>query len=653
MVFNLSSPRFSPRPSFQRRSSSKSPFPSSTLSEALRTNPFGPRSRNTAPETDDGAELLELNNDLLTLATVFPDIKTEVFRELLLRFPGESRLQICIEQLLKYRAEWVKGRWNVPPVDLTDGLPTEELFRGDDYKEATKNALQDEFRGLSSSAIDAVLAEKNFSYTQARPVLCELARRSWWATIGRLNYFKRKRDQNDPPPELFGRSSGSGHDFHFTGTGCLDLDEEMVRLFLEPLSVQKRQHQEEDDQKVAIAANQHEAAVSQALYECDCCCGETNFEMMSMCTNNFHIICNECIRRTMHEALFGQGWGKSVDLERGTLKCLAPLLDDMCEGCIPSTLVRQALLNAKSGIETLNKFDDRLANESLLKSQMKLVRCPFCSYAEADPTHYAGSSQSLRWHIRSANSLATLFALIAIINLSPLLLFLTVLASLFTLRPMDLFKTAIQNVSRRTRSPRFTCRNLSCLRKSCLKCSKAWHDPHTCHEPLLISLRTSVEAARTAAVKRTCPRCGLSFVKASGCNKLTCVCGYSMCYLCRKALGPPANGARRNGMGEVEEEGYRHFCEHFRVNPGKPCTECRKCDLYRAENEDEVARRAGEQAERRWRIKEGMVGVDGLETVSNDAEGQGSTILDAFLTGRWTLQQVVDWGVEKVIQVEV
>lgn len=651
MVFNLSAPRFSPRSSF-RRHSSRSPPSVSTLSEALRTNPFTSRAKSAVPESEQKSELAGLNNDLLVLATVFPDIKTEVLRELILRFPGDSRLQICTEQLLKYRAEWVKGRWNVPPADLTGGLRAEELFRSNEYKEATKNALQDEFRGLNSSSVAAVLAEKNFSYTQARPVLGELARRSWWATLGKLNYFKRRRDQNDPPPELFERSSGSSHEFRFVGTGCVELDEEMIQLFVEPWSTQKRQRQEEDDQKMALAVNQREATNLQALYECDCCCGETNFEMMSMCTTNFHIVCNECIRRTMQEALFGQGWRKSVDVARGTLKCLAPLTDDTCEGCIPVTLVRQAILNTKPGKETWSKFEDRLAAESLLKSQMKLIRCPFCSYAEADPDYHPDPIRTVRWHIKSANTLATIFALIILIDFSPLLLFLAILASCFALRPVSLFHRAIQTLSRRARSPRFICRNPRCLRKSCLKCSKAWHDPHTCHEPLLISLRTSVEAARTAAVKRTCPRCGLSFVKASGCNKLTCVCGYAMCYLCRKALGPPSDGSRRGGAGEQEEEGYRHFCEHFRVNPGKPCTECRKCDLYQAENEDEVVKRAGEEAERQWRTKEGMVGVDGLETLSNDAQGQSSSILDAFLTRRWSLQKVVDWAVEKVIEVE-
>lgn len=88
------------------------------------------------------------------------------------------------------------------------------------------------------------------------------------------------------------------------------------------------------------------------------------------------------------------------------------------------------------------------------------------------------------------------------------------------------------------------------------------------------------------AIKRTCPRCNTSFVKSSGCNKLTCICGYQMCYVCRKDIG--------NG------EGYRHFCEHFRPTGGRGCGQCNKCDLYRCEDEEVVVRKAKEEAERRW-----------------------------------------------------
>ncbi|KAI5278637.1 hypothetical protein KEM54_004527, partial [Ascosphaera aggregata] len=63
---------------------------------------------------EEAAERRELNQALSRLAELFPDIKVEVFRELLTRFDGTSRLQVCTEQLLRYRTEWVKGRWNIP-----------------------------------------------------------------------------------------------------------------------------------------------------------------------------------------------------------------------------------------------------------------------------------------------------------------------------------------------------------------------------------------------------------------------------------------------------------------------------------------------------------------------------------------------------------
>lgn len=649
MVFNLPVPRFSPKSSFQRRSSSRSLSSGSTLTEALRTDPFGARSQARALETDNGADLLKLNDDLLLLANFFPDIKTEVLRELIIRFPGKSRLQLSVEQLLKYRAEWVKGRWNVPPADLTHGLPAKELFRSEDYKDATRTTLCGEFRALSRSTVEAVLAENNFSYSHARPVLQELAKKTWRYSF---NIFRKKKDHDEPPSYLLERIAVAGNSAVLRSTNCPELDEELRGIFLDPHAVRRRQIQEESDQELAVSLEHVQAEAAEALYECDCCCSDTIFETMSICTDTFHVICFDCIRRTMHEALFGQGWGKSVNNERGTLKCLAPLVDDTCNGCIPQSAVSQALLAAKSGLETLHKFDDRLANESLLKSQMRLVRCPFCSYAEADPSYYSNPSHSLRWHIKPANTLATIFAFVILIDLSPLFLFFGVLISFFSrLRPREIFHASIQNISRRNRSPRFICRNPSCLRKSCLKCSKPWHDPHTCHEPLLISLRTTVEAARTAAVKRTCPRCGLSFVKESGCNKLTCVCGYAMCYLCRKALGPPANSSLRRA-GEEVEEGYRHFCEHFRVNPGKPCTECRKCDLYRAEDEDAIVRRAGEDAERAWRVKEGMIGVEGLGALPGNRGAEGISVWGLVFSDRWSLQETVDWAVAKVIDVD-
>ncbi|KAK2760246.1 hypothetical protein FQN54_002313 [Arachnomyces sp. PD_36] len=747
---------------------------SSTLTEALRTNPFGISSRSSKTPLDidllareaeeQRQEFQELNNSLATLARLFPDVKVEVFRELLVRFDGKSRLEVCVDQLLRYRTEWVRGRWNAPsstnthtpdaggkdgqgdvPQQMMENIDPEERFRSEDYKIAVKTTLAQEFRPLSRSTIDAVLAEVNFSYTRARPTLRELSRKSWRSTFGNIFPFRKKKEKDEHPLMVWQRFAEGEVVPQLKSTGCQELDRELHDSLLAPLLALKKDEREEQDRKMAEELNENEAKAVDALYECDCCLADVTFEQISTCSSSAHIICFTCIQRTTHEALFGQGWGKSIVPEMSTLRCLAPLVDTACEGTLQPMVVKRAILAEKSGDETYSKFEDRLSSESLLKSQMKLIRCPFCSYAEVD-TVYHPPAKGINWRFRRGNLVPTILMIIFLLDLIPLLII--PLLAILLLSPSTvtaILATSIRNLALNTRPQRFTCSNPSCRRVSCITCHKPWHDPHICHEPLLLSLRATVEAARTAAIKRTCPRCGLSFVKSSGCNKLTCVCGYSMCYLCRKALGPPLKdvtnnpvrrrppGPRRppnrhgpapdrnqenpalpqdepenappeNRLGldldpgrmdygddryapeEPEEEydepeGYKHFCEHFRLNPGSRCTECSRCDLYRAEDEEAVARRAGEKAERDWRIREGMVGVRGLEDVqrlgSSNAGRTGvgkrtgaavSGPLDwdwrrngewTYLTrdvwqeGRWKKegQALVDWIVERVAEV--
>lgn len=62
-----------------------------------------------------------------------------------------------------------------------------------------------------------------------------------------------------------------------------------------------------------------------------------------------------------------------------------------------------------------------------------------------------------------------------------------------------------------------------------------------------------------------------------------------MCYICRNEI--------------TSTVGYAHFCQHFRVVPGR-CTECQKCDLYAEEDEEEAIRLAVETAELQWRANE-------------------------------------------------
>ncbi|CAG7923685.1 unnamed protein product [Penicillium olsonii] len=705
-----------------KRSLSVTPTYSGTLTEALRNNPFGnTRPRPGVPPTateQQQQEQDELNAALETLVHIFPDVRIEVFRELLVRFDGLSRTQVCVEELLRHKKKWVSGRWNIqdseqgedsqgtsegPAQHEADWVPPHERFRTSEYKTAVRTALVKEYNGLNNSTIEGVLAEVNFSYERARPILLDLSRRTWRATFNSILPFRRKKDREAHPLMVWHRDMDGELVPGLKETGSQELDAELHALIIAPLLRQRREEQEGKDFRYASDLNEKEAQAVDSLYECECCFADVTFEQIATCSSNTHIICYHCIQRTVSEALFGQGWGKSVDLERSSLKCLAPLSVGTCEGCLHPEIVKQAILLDTAGFETYRKFEDRLSSEVLMKSQLKLIRCPFCSYAEIDPVYHP-SSRGVCWRIRrDAGIIPTILMILLILDLVPLLIIpVLVLLILDPATVTAIFSNAIRNLCLKLRPKRFKCANPSCLRTSCMTCQKPWRDLHVCHEPLLLDLRATVEAARTAAVKRTCPRCSLSFVKSSGCNKLTCVCGYSMCYLCRKALSPrlpgsirrrqaqdgaddpgePAEGADLSDDEAEEVQGYQHFCEHFRINPGSRCTECTKCNLYQAEDEEAVARRAGEKAEREWRFRQGGAGTVNPASIPSRNINQdlsagrdksnrrapalewdmqlisgkpwGYWLSDVWSEGRWKLegQALADWIVERIVVVE-
>ncbi|KAI1722365.1 cutC family domain-containing protein [Ditylenchus destructor] len=102
----------------------------------------------------------------------------------------------------------------------------------------------------------------------------------------------------------------------------------------------------------------------------------------------------------------------------------------------------------------------------------------------------------------------------------------------------------------------------------CLSCSHAYC---SCKEAEAKAkdkenTRHQLEIRLNEAIIRKCPRCNLAFVKSEKCNKMTCRCGLTMCYICRKT-----------GID------YDHFCNHARDPrfPGK-CDHCKepKCLLW-------------------------------------------------------------------------
>lgn len=82
----------------------------------------------------------------------------------------------------------------------------------------------------------------------------------------------------------------------------------------------------------------------------------------------------------------------------------------------------------------------------------------------------------------------------------------------------------------------FKCLNPDCLKESCRLCKEPNHVPLRCDEVEKqgeTNMRTYIEARLTEAMIRRCHRCQKAFVKEFGCNKMTCTCGASSCYVCR------------------------------------------------------------------------------------------------------------------------
>ncbi|KAI4285731.1 MAG: hypothetical protein L6R35_004593 [Caloplaca aegaea] len=596
--------------------------------------------------------LTKLNDELTVLIEVFPHILPDVFREVLIRFDGESRLEAALNSLLKNDELWVKGRLR-PIVDrIASGPATAgsrltldaDKFRSNSYKWAVRVNLLHEFKSLSKSTVQAVLAEKNHSYTLARPVLQGIASKNWRRSIGKFfsRWSKSTEDVSEKHGMIQWTKAADGFRMPILReTGDAELDKELYQTVLAPLLAQHRAQQEANDEQVAEQVNLQEAISADALFECGCCFGSTIFERMASCTESLHIICFECISRAINEALYGQSWGQTVDPDRGLLRCLVPTADDTCPGCIPSEITRRAVIESPKGLQSWLRFESRLREESLTKAQIPLVRCPVCSYAESTDLYLPPGA--FHYTINFQHPFQTLLYIVCALAALPFLLAYLVLSYLPILRnplpsPSLLFHNSLTHLTKCTLLPtRFRCRTPTCLAHTCMTCSQPWLDPHTCSTPRsstgeATSLRTAIETARTAALKRTCPRCNTSFIKDSGCNKLTCVCGYSMCYVCRQGLGERDGG-----------EGYRHFCQHFRVQGGR-CGECESCDLYGGDDgEAAKVELAGKKAEKEWRERWSLMKNGGMGLTAGGKGKQEEAQVN------WSLQGVVDWWVSRIL----
>ena len=118
---------------------------------------------------------------------------------------------------------------------------------------------------------------------------------------------------------------------------------------------------------------------------------------------------------------------------------------------------------------------------------------------------------------------------------------------------------------------------------------------------------------------------------------MTCVCGYQMCYVCRKDIGSGG-------------EGYRHFCDHFRPNGKSGCTECDRCDLYQIEDDQAVLKKAKEQAELKWLKKEGEANGDVKKKVAQKYDNDHSGWFVKSWHNRPGFEELLDMVVEFVVE---
>jgi len=571
---------------------------------------------------------------LNALGAVFPDVRAEVFREMLSSVSETSRLQIVTESLLKNKAQYVQGRWRVPEQDsqarnhaVSNELPPDERFRTAPYISAVKATLYQEFQGLSHSTIKAVLAEHNYSYVHTRNALVALSQQSWRYSLTRILY-RRRIFAPDQPPFIEWRVVPNGAKLPLLiSTRCAELDHELQQFYLAPILTERLKAQISSDRELAEKLNEEEAEHANATFDCECCFTASAFEHITVCDDGEHYICARCIRHTVTEAVYGQGWARSIDSNRTLLRCVAPSSNNgaECQGCIPSESLYRALSSESGGSDILAKFEERLAAESIAKARLPLLKCPFCVYAEFEDV----ATQQPAKPTRRQQSTLTFIA-VFIVGLCLLDLCLDInsakvasIVSVMFLATWQRFLMPESNSSidlpdpdQRHHGRKFTCRNPACSRLSCLTCLAPWVDVHICYQSSRQALRTYVESAVTEAIKRTCPQCNLAFVKSAGCNKLICVCGYTMCYVCR---------------GEIGTEGYAHFCQHFRPVLGQQCQECNKCDLYRVEDEDVVIQRAKDKAVKEWKERENASqaqanGATGWNA-EEEADGVGLTVV--------------------------
>ncbi|CAO3629736.1 unnamed protein product [Cunninghamella echinulata] len=466
------------------------------------------------------------------------------------------------------------------------------MFRSDHYKAQALQQLITEFPQVWKSSICAVLAENNWDYIKSYDQLSEMGSGGFWSSI--RNFFL-----HFSMPKT-GSSSSSPSSSPSSSTANLQQQQQQKEkekgtimdpiLLKEIQQIQKRKLDKQAlvDETIAHEINIQEYEANEQFIECGCCFGDYTFEQLIFCSQGKHQFCHHCIQQFLSEGLFGQG-----NL-RGAVRIPCIASDDRfhsCDGCFTMETLKGCL-----PMDLWKAYEASLLEVNLAMQGWALVRCASCNYSELDestrPFHQVLDKTQLFMYI----------------------------ASWIMWDLKNDLHIAYDRIVQQRRGYAFQCRNPSCGKLTCLKCMHVIRGLHSCWENEKDGLRLYVEKAMADAVKRTCPKCNVSFQKSDGCNKIVCQCGYTMCYVCRK---------------DIKRESYAHFCQHFRDLPGSPCSKCKKCDLYKTTPEDQAVQKAANNARREY-----------LEAHPDVAR---QIPLDDIIGPKSTLNKIDEWKHESII----
>jgi hypothetical protein len=457
-----------------------------------------------------------------------PNVELGFLRDLLTSEP-HSRLFGALDYLVSQR---IYGVVPPPRIDAGEPLAATQLVRARPYQRAVQDRLTKRFLGVVDTRhIGAVLRQKNYDYVACETELLRMAGDPAFAPWRVFHTIRRLFTRPGPP------------------IGDRDWrSEREAELRRELLAIDVAGRAAEDEAR-ARQLNTTEAERSGATLECGCCYALLAGEDCVACPDG-HVVCRDCLRRGVEEAAHGTSRSDGI-------RCLSSEGDD-CRFDYADALLGRVL--APDLYAALQRRAADAALDAALRAApgMTVVRCAYCCNAALN--RQGGPWRSL-WASAPAVTLA-LAPLLALLHVALLLIMLLLpplLVSSTTSRlpplkqnPLRLpanpvcilveparaaglvadYLTYVWRIATTERHSVFRC---PCRRATCMLCERGWYAGHECADASN-GLRLAVERAmsgaqralvvcptsplaRSEAVKRTCQRCSLAFVKDEGCNK--------------------------------------------------------------------------------------------------------------------------------------